>query len=113
MAVEETLEGLFSTEEITAEKILNLLIESGKNLNMKTQTESPLEIALLEAYIIYLRGKGLTGTAKMLENFMLRFKEFMVSYKRMSRKEIVDSLIALREQKTGSKLTNKLLGMKE
>lgn len=112
MALENVFEDMFSTEDLTAEKILNLLIESDKHLNMKTHILNPLEFSILDIIVIHLRQKKMVKTARMLENFLKADKEYMVSWKRMSRKEIIDALIAMREQKTGASLTQKLLGMK-
>jgi len=117
MALETFGRELFSDEEVSAEKILSQLL-SNKNINLKTHILSPVEMAILESYIdeidkqrVFAKEHGYKQTARFLKNFTLKFKEFMVSWKRLSREEIISALAEIRKEKTGRNFAERLLGM--
>jgi len=92
----EGLEGLqsdlFKTEDLSFQKILNELMRSDVNLPLKTQIENPLNLAILKVLANMLKQRGMKKSGKILDDFIRTFLEYMVSYKRMSRKEIIDAV---------------------
>jgi len=117
MALETFGREIFSEEEINAEQILSQLL-SNKNINLKTHILSPVEMAILESYIaeiekqrVFTKTNGYKQTARFLKTFTLRFKEFMVSWKRLSREEVIQALAEIRKEKTGRTFAERLLGM--
>lgn len=117
MSLERVTRELFPEEDITTEKILSELL-SNKNINLKTHIISPIEFAILEAYItqikiemLFAKKHGYKQTTAFLEDFILRLKEFMVSWKRMSREEVISALAEIRKEKTGRTFSEKLLGL--
>lgn len=117
MALDNVFTDLMRGEDITTEKILSELLND-KNINLKTHIITPIELSILEGYIEYLeelqifaKKHGLKKTARFLNTFLKRFKQFMVSWQRLSRKEITETLAGIREQQTAKSLTSRLLGM--
>jgi hypothetical protein len=113
MALNEVYAELQKGDELNAEKILNFLLTSDKNLSMKTHILNPLELSILETYAEFLETRKLKKSAKLLKEWIRIFKENMVSYKRMSREEITKTLSAMKHMKTNVSLTEKLLGMRK
>jgi len=105
----DEMDELIRKEGSSPEQILNVLLSKDGNLAMKTEIENPLELALLNCYADHLDKKKLKRSAKFIRGFIEWYLQYMVSYRRKSRKEIIDALIALRDQTTGQSLTQRLI----
>lgn len=92
MSLEQLTQDLFSAEELSFQKILSELLKSDANLPMKTEIHDPLNLALLKVLAKMLRKKECEKSAEILENFIQAFLEYMVSYNRKSRTEIVEAI---------------------
>lgn len=106
-----------STGSVDANAILRDLLDD-KNIDTKTHILTPVEMAILDAYVDYItdmivfcKTKGLRRTAKFLSKFLIQFKKYMVSWKRLSRTEVTNTLSAIQQRETGTSFVSKLLGM--
>ena len=92
----EGLEGLqrdlFKSDDLSFQKILNELLRSDANLPLKTQIENPLNLAMLKTLASLLKIRKMKKSGKMIDDFIKVFLEYMVSYKRKSRAEIIDAV---------------------
>lgn len=106
--------GLFDemeeVEDISLQQILNNLLNAENNLNLKTQIEKPKQLASLFILSKYLKQHNFKKSGKILEFFINTFLEYMISYKREGRKEIIRALTNLIEveKRRISKLTENL-----
>lgn len=100
---------LTASEDITMEKILNFLLKSDKDLPLKSHIENPVALATLSVLAEYLEKKELKKSANILKIFIRVFLEYMVSYKRLGRKEIIEAFKSRIEKEEREKL-QRLLG---
>lgn len=106
--------GLFDemeeVEDISLQQILNNLLNAENNLNLKSQVERPKELASLFILSKYLKQYNFKNSGELLQLFINTFLEYMISYKREGRKEIIRALTNLieNEKKNISKLTENL-----
>lgn len=115
----DPFQDMFSKEEITSEKILHDLLDSTKNINMKTEIVLPVEMAAWDTYAdileIYFVAAGMKAknvkSSKIMKQFSKLFKEMMVSNKRKSREEITKTIAGILQQKNNRGLLDKLTGM--
>ena len=117
MALDRAFGDFLGEEGVGAGKILSDLLND-KNIDTKTHIVSPVTFAILESVVDYLsevqifaKKKGLKETSKFLDNFIFKLKKFLVSWQRLSRKEITETLARVTEQQTAKSLTSRLLGM--
>lgn len=120
MAYEVDLETLQKEVDITTEKILSEYFNK-KNINLKTQIDAPSEFTTLDTIVKYFNKLINFGdkqkhkfkeTPKTLEWWMSKFKEYMISNKRMSRHEVGEIIKAMKEQQNQSRsLLDRLTGM--
>lgn len=99
------------TKDISLQKILNNLLDGSKDLDLKTHIFKPRQLAGLIALANYLKTIKLTNTSKLIIDFVDDFLRKMVSYKRLSRIEIVKAISAFYEKENLSnsqKLTTPL-----
>jgi allophanate hydrolase subunit 1 len=99
---------LMASDEITAEKILQYLLTSDKNLALKTHVKDPVSLAIYRAYMQHIKALKLKKSQAVLKEFLLAYLEMMVSYNRMSRTEIISALTSLRTEK--STLADRMMG---
>jgi len=118
MAFESTLERLFRGETIDANKILHELL-SEKGLDMKTHISDPITFAILESIINQIedllsetKGLKLPYTKKFLKDMIKQLKKFLVSWNRLSRREVAEILKATKEEGSEARsFFQKLTGM--
>ena len=75
--------------EITIHQILNNLMNGKKNLALKSHIYKPKKIATLKVISKYLKGIKYNISAKIVKHFIRYYLEYMVSYNRLGRKEII------------------------
>lgn len=118
MALDRLGYDLMQEETISAEKILSELL-SDKNIDMKTHVLSPVEFAMFESVIEYVddllifsQKNGLKRTTKLLKTMSKKLKMFLVSWNRLSRTEITNTLAGrIHEEQANRTLTQRLLGI--
>jgi len=87
----ELLEKLKKTDNISYEQILNKLMEK-TDISLKTELVAPLEVTIMEEIGNQLKIYGYLKSSVTVLDFVDRYKQNMVSYKRMGRKEIADAV---------------------
>lgn len=76
---------------ITYQEILNNLI-TDKDLELKTHIVAPKQLASLKIIADYFKQLELDSCSELLQNFIDTLNLYMVSYKRLSRKEIIKAI---------------------
>lgn len=105
---------LFPKEELNENKILHDLMDSTKNLNMKTRINQPIAMSMLDLSELRFKQKKLKKAELLIKVFLKVYKEYMVSFPDgEGRKEITDTLSSIRQNKTGQSFTERLLGVRK
>ena len=86
------LQDIIKTSDITLQQILNNLLDAKHNLELKTQIIKPKQLSILAIIGEYLNDKGLTQSSKLVKGFLETYLKYMVSYKRLSRTEIIKAI---------------------
>jgi hypothetical protein len=94
---EKIFSELLESKELRLEDILSNLINR-QDVELKTEIHSPLIISALDVLAISLKENKLENSSNLLSNFLLWFRINMISYKRLSRHEIIKGIIGLREE---------------
>lgn len=89
---------IIPTTDISLQKILNNLLDGSKDLDLKTHITKPKQLASLISYANYLETIELTKTSKLIIDFVNDFLRKMVSYKRLSRIEVVKAISSFYEK---------------
>lgn len=103
---------IIPTKDISLQKILNNLIEADKNLDLKTHIFKPKQLSSLIVIQEYFKSIGLNISSDLIKSFMKHFKRLMVSYKRLSRIEIIKAISSILEKERLSnteKMTTKII----
>lgn len=95
----EILKNFKPTNDITVQQILNNLINSDKNLFLKTEIYNPMKLATLFSLAEYLKVKKYVKTHKLIKNFIEIYLKYMISNKRKSRSEVIQALTNLIQPK--------------
>lgn len=83
--------------DLSNQMILQDLIDGSKNLSLKTRIEKPKEFTLLELYGYKAEVDGYKNLSKFVNKYVRIFRENMVSFKGLSRKETITALAHLIE----------------
>ena len=94
----EILKDFISTNEISIQQILNNLLNSDKNLSLKTEIHNPKKLATLLTLANYLKSRKYVKTYKLIDGFIKTYLIYMVSNKRKSRTEVIKALTSLIEK---------------
>ena len=107
--LKEIMNEIIPTDDISLQQILNNLLDGSKNLDLKTHIFKPKQLASLVILSSHLKNIGLKNSSKIIDAFIVKYERYMVSFKRLSRKEIVSAFSSLMEKKenlsTGQMLT--------
>lgn len=104
---------LEKVDELNAEKILQFLLTSDKNLSLKTHINQPVEITLLQVLSNILKINKAKKSSVIIDDLIKIYKENMISFRRLSREEITKTLSAIKREKQNVSITEKLLGMRK
>jgi len=88
---------------------LNNLLDSEHNLELKTHILRPLNLAILKLIAKYIKLSGYKEPSDLLINFIKIFLKYMISYKRLSRTEIIKAISNLQQTKDDLTNTQKLI----
>jgi len=99
MTNDNILKDFIATNDITIQQILNNLINSDKNIALKTEIYNPKKLATLLSYAEYLKSRKFVKSYKIIFNFIETYLKYMVSNKRKSRMEVIKALTNLTERK--------------
>jgi len=89
---------MIPTTDISLQKILNNLLDGSKDLDLKTHIIKPKQLASLVSYANYLNTIELTKTSELIIDFVKDFLRKMVSYKRLSRIEVIKAISSFYEK---------------
>lgn len=109
--IKSVMEGA-GVDSASVEKIMDKLIVADTNLILKTDIENSMAFTAFIVIADDLKRKGLKESAKTLNKFIDSYIKVRVSYKRLSRKEILDAISAIKREQNGSNIS-KLLGMND
>lgn len=105
--LENELREIIPTSDISIQKILNNLLDAEKNLELKTHIYKPKQLTSLVVLGNYLKSIGLVKCAKIIEGFIKTYLEYMISYKRLSRVEIIKAISSINRAKEPLSTTDK------
>lgn len=105
--------GLFDdmveTNDISLQQILNNLLDGKKDLDLKSHIFQPKHLASLKILSDCIGNLEYPKSEKIIKDFIHIYLRYMVSYDRLSRKEIIKALTSLMEErKSIVKLTENL-----
>lgn len=90
------------SSEISTNQILNNLINSDKNLVLKTEIHKPKKLALLLSLAKYLEKQGYPKASNLLKDFITDYLTYMISNERKSRIEVIKALTTKFEKRYNS-----------
>ncbi len=99
---------LKDSDNSSIQQILISLISDKRNLTLKTEIHNPKALASLNMLMRYFERINCPITASVIRKFIEVYLEYMVSYNRKSRKEIIKALSSWIE-KEYSQNQNRLL----
>lgn len=102
----EILKKFTESNEVSIQQILNNLLNNDKNLELKTRVFKPKQLSALLTFAKYLKIVKLPISSKLITDFINDYLKYMVSFKGLSRKEVIRAIANLTddsEDLTGSK----------
>lgn len=96
-------------DDLTFEKILNNMLDGEHNLDLKSHIFKP---KVLSSFVVFGSSIGelkYKTAAGRIDTFVKKYLRFMVSYQRLSRKEVTHALASLREESAKSNAFTKNL----
>ncbi len=109
-AIDEIDELMKKGDSVSIEKIMDKFIVLDKNLILKTDIENSKNFTILKTLIADMKSKGLKQSAKTLETFCDWYIKVRVSHGRLSRKEVLDAISAIKRENSTSSIGAKLFG---
>lgn len=106
-AIDSMESGMREINEIDISQILNNLIDSTKDIELKTEILKPKQLASLKLLSDFIFSFDLEHSSKLIDDFLDIYFKYMVSYNRQSRQEIIRAISYQMEIKTKS-LADKL-----
>jgi hypothetical protein len=79
-------------------KIMEKLIHGDKDIDLKTEINHPVHLAILKSLSELAIDYNLSKTSKTIETFIKHYLRYMISKGRKSREEIIQGLQALSER---------------
>ena len=89
---EEVLNELMEIQDSSFKEILNNLLDGEENLDLKTHIHKPKELASLNVIAVMLETMGYNKSSNLILNFIEIYLRYMVSFKRLSRSEIIRAI---------------------
>lgn len=102
MEIEKALNELSEAKGLSIQEILNNLLDGESNLDLKTHIFRPKDLSALYVLGSYLNRNKATHSSEIISEFIQVYLRYMVSYKRLSRIEIIKAITNKLEDK-GSK----------
>lgn len=114
-SIEELEEFMHSgkTENVSIEKLLDKFIVVDKNLILKTDIENAKGFTALQVIKMELKRKNLKKSAKTIHEFCEWYIKVRISHGRLSRKEILDAISAIKRENSTSTIGARLLNIGE
>jgi len=103
---EEVLDELMEVRDSSFKEILNNLLDGEENLDLKTHIFKPKDLSALYVLGNYLRRNKALHSSEIINEFIEIYLRYMVSYKRLSRIEIIRAISTLTQDTDESNSTN-------
>jgi len=103
---EEVLNELMEIQSSSFKEILNDLLDGDENLDLKTHVFKPKDLASLNVISLLLENMGYRKSSNLVIQFIEIYLRYMVSYKRLSRTEIIKAISNLMKEESKSDITN-------
>lgn len=103
---EEVLNELMEIQDTSFKEILNNLLDGEQNLDLKTHIHKPKELASLNVISMLLETMGYNKSSNLVMQFIEIYLRYMVSFKRLSRTEIIRAISNLSQDTDESNPTN-------
>jgi len=87
--IDNPLKDFSKDNKITLQQILNNLLDGKENLELKSHIFKPKALAGLKSLSRYLKKLEYVNSSEIINKFIRTYLEYMVSYKRLSRTEII------------------------
>jgi len=84
--------------DVSIQEILIAMLDGEKNLDLKTHIHKPKQLSALVILSKYLKSNGCKGSGKILDDFLLKFLRYMVSFDRLSRIEVIKAISSALER---------------
>lgn len=94
------LDELMEVSEVSIQEILVNLLDGEKDLDLKTHILRPKELASLTILANFLEFSNINKSSELIKSFITKYLRFMVSYKRLSREEIIRAVSSLFDRDT-------------
>lgn len=107
--IDELMKG--RNDNTSIEKILDKFIVMDKNLILKTDIENSKGFTALKTIEYDLKKKGLKKSANTIHVFCDWYIKVRISHRRLSRKEILDAISAIKRENSTSTIGAKLLNL--
>ena len=102
---------MIPTKDISLQRILNNLLDGSKDIDLKTHIHKPKQLSALITFANFLKSIDLNEVSIIIIDFIKEFLRKMVSYKRLSRIEVIKAISSFYEREALSnsqKLTTPL-----
>ena len=103
---EEALNELMEVQDSSFKEILTDLLDGEQNLDLKTHIHKPKELASLNVVAMLLETMGYNKSSNLVMQFIEIYLRYMVSFKRLSRTEIIRAISTLSQDADESSSTN-------
>ena len=90
------LKDLAKDNKITLQQILNNLLDASENLELKSHIFKPKQLAGLKTLAMYFEQCECNDERDIILGFIVDYLKYMVSYKRLSRSEIIKAFTSSR-----------------
>lgn len=97
------------SSEITEQEILNALITADKNLDLKTRIDNPKKLAIIDMIADMFNSFELLNSEKILRNWTLQFKKYLISLKGLGREEIIRGIIGIKKSISETTIQKKMI----
>jgi len=105
---EGVLNELMEIQSSSFKEILNDLLDGDENLDLKTQIFKPKDLASLNVISVLLENMGFNKSSNLIMQFIEVYLRYMVSYKRLSRSEIIKAISNVAQEISESDSTSKI-----
>lgn len=85
-------------DEVSIQEILINMLDGEKNLDLKTHIHKPKQLSALVILSKYLKSNDCKVSSKILDDFLLKFLRYMVSFDRLSRIEVIKAISSALER---------------
>jgi len=90
--IEKALNELIEVKDISIQEILSNLLDGEHNLDLKSHIFKPRRLSILYILGSYLDNSKMNQSSEIIAEFLQVYLRYMVSFKRLSRTEIIKAI---------------------